>query len=93
MYDLDLPPNVSFEIPKYEEYKIKKGTSNEVKVNNPSSYSAPKKEEGGIKGFLTGYLTEIKSLNPNLIRFNRVMKALCRILIKNFNIKSQNLQI
>lgn len=64
MYDLDLPPNVSFEIPKYEEYKIKKGTSNEVKVNNPSSYSAPKKEEGGIKGFFNRLFNRNKKPEP-----------------------------
>lgn len=64
MYDLDLPPNVSFEIPKYEEYKIKKGTSNEVKVNNPSSYSAPKKEEDGIKGFFNRLFNRNKKPEP-----------------------------
>ncbi len=65
MYDLDLPPNVSFEIPKYEEYKIKKGASNEVKVNNQSSYSAPKqKEEGGIKGFFNRLFNRNKKQEP-----------------------------
>ena len=72
MYDLDLPPNVSFEIPKYEEYKINKGASNEVKVNNPSNYSIPKKQEGGIKGFFSNLFNRNKKQEP---RFDTVQSG------------------
>ncbi len=65
MYDLDLPPDVSFQVPKYNEYKIKQGSSNEVKVNNQSDYSIQtKNEEGGIIGFFKKLFNRNKKQQP-----------------------------
>lgn len=54
MYALDLPPEVSFNLPNLNEYKIQKGSSSEVttpKKPAPVSSVSPQKQEGGIKGF------------------------------------------
>lgn len=63
MYSLDLPPNVSFQMPNYNEYKIKQGTSNEVKPPSTKP-QAVQKEEKGVKGFFNKLFNKNKKQKP-----------------------------
>lgn len=69
LYDLDLPPDVSFQVPSYEEYKINKGTSSET-ADSSSSYSSSEssavndEEESGVKGFFNKLFKRKKKQEP-----------------------------
>ncbi len=73
MYNLDLPPDVSFQFPSYSDYNLKKGTSSEV-VTSPSSSSSSlsasnaslsqTENETGIKGFFNKLFKRKKKTEP-----------------------------